>query len=354
MDNNKNSRYIVEQLSELRDLLIVIERSGDTAPDILYKLAIEKSQKITLLIEQRCQAAVPRPVEVPQEYEVWSDEATDDAVVEEPVELSIEELMPQVEEEPAPAEFVIEEPAEETPQCDVHDDMEITIDEEEEYVAPFVEDEIIPQPAVETTPVEEAAPICYFEEDVVEVPAEETAEEPLEEIDVESDEIAMFVEDEVDLEPVADVVVADEADEYVMDESEEIAIIDQDVIIMMDDESEEVGEEESDDENDEESDNSFYNRGEPLDSEPLTVGDMMSMRQARELRKALSLNDRFRFRRELFGNSDINMNDTLNLIDTMSDYNEANEYLMQDLGWSIDEPVVQEFLKLVELHFKQK
>ena len=94
MDNNKNSRYIVEQLSELRDLLIVIERSGDTAPDILYKLAIEKSQKITLLIEQRCQAVVPRPVEVPQEYEVWSDEAIDDAVVEEPVELSIEELMP--------------------------------------------------------------------------------------------------------------------------------------------------------------------------------------------------------------------------------------------------------------------
>ena len=80
---------------------------------------------------------------------------------------------------------------------------------------------------------------------------------------------------------------------------------------------------------------------------------MMSVRQAKEMRKALSLNDRFRFRRELFGNSDVNMNDTLNLIDTMSDYNEATDYLLGDLGWSMEEPVVQEFLQLVERHFKQ-
>ena len=81
---------------------------------------------------------------------------------------------------------------------------------------------------------------------------------------------------------------------------------------------------------------------------------MMSVRQAKELRKAFSLNDRFRFRRELFGNSDVTMNDTLNLIDTMTDYNEAAEYLLQDLGWSVDEPVVQEFLQLIERHFKQQ
>ena len=48
------------------------------------------------------------------------------------------------------------------------------------------------------------------------------------------------------------------------------------------------------------------------------------------------------------------MNDTLNLIDTMSDYNEVLEYLVQDLNWSTDELVVQEFLQLVERHFKQR
>ncbi|MBQ6938417.1 MAG: hypothetical protein IJN35_01070, partial [Muribaculaceae bacterium] len=98
----------------------------------------------------------------------------------------------------------------------------------------------------------------------------------------------------------------------------------------------------------------FYNRGEPFDNDTITVGEMMSVRQAKELRKALSLNDRFRFRRELFGNSDVTMNDTLNLIDTMNDYNEALEYLTQDLEWSPEEPVVQEFLQLVERHFKKQ
>ena len=37
----------------------------------------------------------------------------------------------------------------------------------------------------------------------------------------------------------------------------------------------------------------------------------------------------------------------------MSDYNEATDYLLGDLGWSMEEPVVQEFLQLVERHFKQ-
>ena len=51
---------------------------------------------------------------------------------------------------------------------------------------------------------------------------------------------------------------------------------------------------------------------------------------SRDLRKAFSLNDRFRYRRELFGNSDVEMNDTLNLVETMHSYSEAEEFFYGD------------------------
>ena len=140
-----------------------------------------------------------------------------------------------------------------------------------------------------------------------------------------------------------------------------------DIIDVINEQIADVDDEDDDDDNDDDDDgddvdalleqeyvmDELYNRGEPFDTDTITIGEMMSVRQAKELRKALSLNDRFRFRRELFGNSDVTMNDTLNLIDTMHDYDEAFDYLTHDLEWSIEEPVVQEFLQLIERHFKK-
>ncbi len=84
---------------------------------------------------------------------------------------------------------------------------------------------------------------------------------------------------------------------------------------------------------------------------PVTLEEALQRKQAKELRKALSLNDRFRFRRELFGNSDIRMNETLALIDAMSSFEEAEEYIFDDLGWDIENPDVAEFMKIVQNHF---
>lgn len=115
----------------------------------------------------------------------------------------------------------------------------------------------------------------------------------------------------------------------------------------------------SDEANNIDEEQQVYNMGEPFDDNEvtadtnMTVGEMMSVRRAKELRRAISLNDRFRFRRELFGNSDVRMTETLALIDTMSDYGEAREYLLNDMGWDDEDPVVKEFLALVEKHFKQ-
>ena len=84
---------------------------------------------------------------------------------------------------------------------------------------------------------------------------------------------------------------------------------------------------------------------------PVTLEEALQRQQAKELRKALSLNDRFRFRRELFGNSDIRMNETLVLIDAMNSYEEAEDYILNDLNWDIENPEVAEFMKIVQKHF---
>lgn len=70
------------------------------------------------------------------------------------------------------------------------------------------------------------------------------------------------------------------------------------------------------------------------------------------LRQLFTINDKFRFRRELFGNSDAEFSDTLNILDAMSSLQEAEEYLYEDLGWDAGNPDVKDFLAVVSRHFK--
>lgn len=66
---------------------------------------------------------------------------------------------------------------------------------------------------------------------------------------------------------------------------------------------------------------------------------------------AFTLNDRYRFRRELFGNSDAEMVDTLELLAAMNSPEEVEEYLFVDLGWDSSNPDVAEFLAIVRRRF---
>lgn len=67
----------------------------------------------------------------------------------------------------------------------------------------------------------------------------------------------------------------------------------------------------------------------------------------RDLRSAFTVNDRYRFRRELFGNSEGEMADTLELLGAMSSIEEAEEYLLSDLGWDGRNDDVAEFLNVI-------
>lgn len=83
----------------------------------------------------------------------------------------------------------------------------------------------------------------------------------------------------------------------------------------------------------------------------MRVDEMLTRREARDLRKAFTLNDKFRFRRELFANNDALFAETLNLLSAMKNTEEAVEYMRDDLGWDMDNDDVKDFVNIVNNHF---
>lgn len=74
---------------------------------------------------------------------------------------------------------------------------------------------------------------------------------------------------------------------------------------------------------------------------------------SKDLRAAFSLNDTFRFRRELFGNNAAEMSDAITLVETMKSWDEAEEYFYNDLGWNKDNEDVKDFMVIIKNHFLQ-
>lgn len=115
-------------------------------------------------------------------------------------------------------------------------------------------------------------------------------------------------------------------------------------------------------ENTDESDNSATSEEELAAPEADTndVNDNIKLDEAlqrsmtKDLRHAFSLNDRFRFRRELFSNSDVVMNETLSLIDTMGSFDEAEDFFYNNLDWDYDSPEVADFMLIIKNHFWNK
>ena len=68
--------------------------------------------------------------------------------------------------------------------------------------------------------------------------------------------------------------------------------------------------------------------------------------------RALSLNDRFRYQRELFNNNREALSQLLAALDSMETWAEAEDYL-SSYQWDEDLPVVQEFYAMIEQHFNQ-
>lgn len=66
--------------------------------------------------------------------------------------------------------------------------------------------------------------------------------------------------------------------------------------------------------------------------------------------KSMSLNDRFRYQRELFHGSAVEMNETMAIIDNLSSLEEVQDYL-SSMSWDEESETVQNFYAMLEQHF---
>lgn len=83
----------------------------------------------------------------------------------------------------------------------------------------------------------------------------------------------------------------------------------------------------------------------------LFLNDLLEKNNLSDFRKAFSLNDRFRFRRELFGGDEERMNRVISDLNDLHTYEDSVTYLNNELKWNIEDEAVSDFIKLLEKRF---
>ncbi len=87
------------------------------------------------------------------------------------------------------------------------------------------------------------------------------------------------------------------------------------------------------------------------DKQGVSLSDMLEKKNLSDFRKAFSLNDRFRFRRELFGGDEEKMNKAIADLNGIRSYEDSVAYLNDRLKWNVEDEAVADFLKLLEKRF---
>jgi len=71
-----------------------------------------------------------------------------------------------------------------------------------------------------------------------------------------------------------------------------------------------------------------------------------------DLKRGISLNDRFLFQRELFNNDRHMMNNVMIKLNAFDSYNSAEAYLRNSTSWNFDDPAVKNFLLAIKKGFE--
>lgn len=87
------------------------------------------------------------------------------------------------------------------------------------------------------------------------------------------------------------------------------------------------------------------------DKQGFFLSDLLEKKNLSDFRKAFSLNDRFRFRRELFGGNEGKMDKALTDLNGIHSYEGSVAYLNNELKWNIEDEAVADFIKLLEKRF---
>lgn len=178
---------------------------------------------------------------------------------------------------------------------------------------------------------------CMVENDVADAGSEELEPEPEEDVaEVTAEQVANGEYDN-EQEPMVELVLDDEP--TVEPDAETPNVVD---------ETEDVEAEDNEDNIEEEPE---ANEKASDDSEPLRLDEKLQRSRSKDLKSAFSLNDTFRFRRELFGNSAAEMTDALHMVEAMHSFDEAEDYFYGDLGWDRESDDVKEFMAIIKNHF---
>lgn len=178
---------------------------------------------------------------------------------------------------------------------------------------------------------------CVVENDVADAGSEELEPEPEEDVaEVTAEQVADGEYDN-EQEPMVELVLDDEPTAEPDAETSNVA-----------DETEDVEAEDNEDNIEEEPEANEKASG---DSEPLRLDEKLQRSRSKDLKSAFSLNDTFRFRRELFGNSAAEMTDALHMVEAMHSFDEAEDYFYGDLGWDRESDDVKEFMAIIKNHF---
>lgn len=85
--------------------------------------------------------------------------------------------------------------------------------------------------------------------------------------------------------------------------------------------------------------------------EPIKLDEMLCRREAKDLTRAFTLNDKFRFTRELFDGDKTRFADALNMLMAMRSLDEARDYLAADLAIDPDSEAGADFITIITNHF---
>lgn len=192
-------------------------------------------------------------------------------------------------------------------------------------------------------------------EEIYKVVEEETV------ADVQNEEIETEEQDlTLEEEPVAIVDEIDQVeddgfvdylpDDEVVDETTDEDIIDEPIVEEVDEILEEDNLETEDKVEKDEPFDDFVGE-ERVENEPIRLDEVLQRSLSKDLSKAFSLNDRFRYRRELFGNSEVEMRNTIDMVEAMHSFGEAEDYFYGDLEWDRESPEVVDFMTIIRNHF---
>ena len=294
---NTVSKEIIDKLRQLSDLLVVIKDSGNNTPQILKELAVEKCSEIY-------KALCPDEDVVEYKIDTTQNEEEVDDVEESQKSEEVEDFEDEIY---TTSNDVIDSDDENEPTEEVKEECEdIEVDNREyDYTPQEVKTDVQEFEIDEDTSLTEED--NYIETQDTEV--EETIEE---------EDTYVYSNLENDNEPPFDV-------EYI-------------------EEKEEVEESVEDDEDSITTDK---------DIDLFATKESFKKCNHKKIRSVLSINDIFLYKRELFGNSDVDMTDMFDGIDEAESFDDAMEFISEYFGGDVEtEEMVIEFIERVKQCFE--